>query len=622
MASLPRCHRATVAALAMLATVPTTHAAKFWTEPGTCIDGSKTCIDVHMQGEIVKGDNARFNKAVAKVPKGKATIYLDSVGGEFLEGFPIAKTVRRQNWNTYVDHYCTSMCADIWLAGNVRYYRRLAQIGFHTVSQWAGKGSTAGVEWRGKYWVRNVVDDALVLKFFQEIGISAKTGRILLAPDLGHLTWVNGWGSDPALVASLDIKMTMWPKDPPNVVTVPATLASKLDSNLALKDQHLIPVDANGHPFPPAQRIAPQPVGQPPAQQSAPLQPEPQTATGPLIKPKIADRFDQPSSTEQPVAAVAQSVVLYDEDPSDPKGKQYVGSVVWRTEPVKASSGRPSDIAVRADIEVPDRKFKMTMSFRRNTISSLPASHTVELTFILPPDFAGGGVSNVTDILMKANEQARATPLAGLAVKVTDSFFLVGLSNVDADRSRNIQLLKERSWLEVSLVYANQRRAIIAIEKGAPGERAFKDALTAWGEDYPTASTAPQPVGQPPAQSDTAKPANSPVSSPVKQRTASSGARTSVQTYYSLTPDCNQNGTITVQVLKQPSQGTLEIVRDRGFTNYPADNIRAKCNAQEVELTRVWYKSNADFKGRDQAQLEAFFTSGNSIETTLQITVK
>ena len=105
-------------------------------------------------------------------------------------------------------------------------------------------------------------------------------------------------------------------------------------------------------------------------------------------------------------------------------------------------------------------------------------------------------------------------------------------------------------------------------------------------------------------------------------RIALSDARTSVKTYYHLTPDCNQGGTITVRVLKQPSQGTLEVARDRGFTNYAADNIRAKCNAQEVELTRVWYKSNADFKGRDQAQLEAFFTSGTSIKTTLQITVK
>ena len=110
---------------------------------------------------------------------------------------------------------------------------------------------------------------------------------------------------------------------------------------------------------------------------------------------------------------MAQRVVLYDEDPSDPKGKQYVGSVIWRTEQIKASAGQKADIAVRADIEIPDRKFKMTMSFRRNTDTSLPASHTAELTFILPPDFSGGGVGNVPGILMKSNEQARGTPLAG-----------------------------------------------------------------------------------------------------------------------------------------------------------------------------------------------------------------
>ena len=203
--------------------------------------------------------------------------------------------------------------------------------------------------------------------------------------------------------------------------------------------------------------------------------------TSPLAKPKIPDRVGQPSSSEQ-VAPVAQRVVLYDEDPADPKGKQYVGSVIWRTEQIKAAAGQKPDMAVRADIDIPDRKFKMTMSFRRNTDTSLPASHTAELTFILPPDFAGGGVSNVPGILMKSNEQARGTPLAGLAVKVTDGFFLVGLSNVDADRARNLQLLKERSWFDVPLVYVNQRRAIIAIEKGAPGERAFNDAFAAWGE--------------------------------------------------------------------------------------------------------------------------------------------
>jgi hypothetical protein len=196
-------------------------------------------------------------------------------------------------------------------------------------------------------------------------------------------------------------------------------------------------------------------------------------------RPKITDRVGQPGT--QQVAPVAQRVVLYDEDPSAPQGKQYVGSVIWRTEAVKGAAGQPADIGVRADIDVPERKFKMSLSIRRNTDASLPASHTAELTFMLPPDF-GATVANVPGILMKSNEQARGTPLAGLAVKVTDGFFLVGLSNVEADRSRNLQLLKERSWFDIPLVYSNQRRSIVAIEKGAPGERAFNEAFTAWGQ--------------------------------------------------------------------------------------------------------------------------------------------
>jgi hypothetical protein len=198
----------------------------------------------------------------------------------------------------------------------------------------------------------------------------------------------------------------------------------------------------------------------------------------PADRPKITDRVGQPGTT---IAPVAQRVVLYDEDPAEPQGKQYVGQVVWRTENVAGPNGT-TDIAVRADIDIPDRKFKAALTIRRNNDTSLPASHTVEMTFQLPPDFAGGGVSNVPGVLMKSNEQTRGTPLAGLAVKVTDNFFLIGLSNVEADRGRNLQLLKERSWFDIPLVYANQRRAIVALEKGAPGERAFGDAFNVWGQ--------------------------------------------------------------------------------------------------------------------------------------------
>jgi hypothetical protein len=129
-------------------------------------------------------------------------------------------------------------------------------------------------------------------------------------------------------------------------------------------------------------------------------------------------------------------------------------------------------------VEIPERKLAMTWTLRRNADPGLPASHTVEVMFKLPADFSSGGVSNVPGILMKEAAQSRGVPLAGLAVKVTNGFFLIGLSASDADR--NLQLLRERSWFDIPLVYNNNRRAILALEKGMPGERAFAEVFQAW----------------------------------------------------------------------------------------------------------------------------------------------
>ena len=88
-----------------------------------------------------------------------------------------------------------------------------------------------------------------------------------------------------------------------------------------------------------------------------------------------------------------------------------------------AGPGQPPELAIRADVEVPERKLAMTWSFRRNTDKGLPATHTVEIMFKLPADFPAGGISNVPGILMKQAESTGGVPLAGLAVKVTPGFF-------------------------------------------------------------------------------------------------------------------------------------------------------------------------------------------------------
>jgi hypothetical protein len=68
--------------------------------------------------------------------------------------------------------------------------------------------------------------------------------------------------------------------------------------------------------------------------------------------------------------------------------------------------------------------------------------------FKLPADFPGGGIANVPGILMKQAEQTRGVPLAGFAVKVTPQFYIIGLC--DADTDKGLELLKERSWLDIA----------------------------------------------------------------------------------------------------------------------------------------------------------------------------
>ena len=199
-----------------------------------------------------------------------------------------------------------------------------------------------------------------------------------------------------------------------------------------------------------------------------------------LLTPQLKS-VPQPATSQESTPPATQHVALYEEDSNDPQGKRFVGSAIWRTETVSPGAGLAPELVVRADIKIPDRGMTVTLSLRRNTDKALPASHTIEIMFNLPADFPGGGIANAPGVLMKQTEKARGTPLAGLSVKVTNGF-LIGLSAIDADRQRNIQLLKDQEWFDLPIVYTNGSRAIIAVEKGTSGDRAFANAFAAWGK--------------------------------------------------------------------------------------------------------------------------------------------
>jgi hypothetical protein len=188
------------------------------------------------------------------------------------------------------------------------------------------------------------------------------------------------------------------------------------------------------------------------------------------------------SSGAQQAPQVAQRAVLYEADANDPQGKRFAGSAVWRTETVSPGPGLAPELVVRADITIPERHMTVTWSLRRNTDKSLPASHTIEINFSLPPDFPGGGISTVVGVLFKNIEGAPGTPLAATSVKVNDTYFLIGLSADATLEQHNLQLLKDDEWFDIPIVYKSGAKALLAIQRGPPGDHAFADAFAAWKE--------------------------------------------------------------------------------------------------------------------------------------------
>jgi hypothetical protein len=180
-----------------------------------------------------------------------------------------------------------------------------------------------------------------------------------------------------------------------------------------------------------------------------------------------------------------QLAVLHEEDPADPAGKRYAGSVVWRTETIQ-HPGETPDIAVLADIEIPERNLKVAISFGRNRDPYLSANHKIEINFAVPPKFGEESVGYVQSVRMRPGEKARYVTLASPSLEgapknaakpISQGFVVFGLSDLAYNQ---LQLIEERSWFDMLLFHNNGRWAILTIESGASGREIFEKAFTAW----------------------------------------------------------------------------------------------------------------------------------------------
>ncbi len=176
------------------------------------------------------------------------------------------------------------------------------------------------------------------------------------------------------------------------------------------------------------------------------------------------------------VAARAAMLVAVAADPQKPAVS--LGSVVWSVIP--AAAGQPASVAVKAEADIPDLKMHAVMTMRKNNDPSLPASHTIELRITFADGADIKGIKDMRVPMMRRDDPPAQDALSGVRVKISDSYFLIGLNRGDAEIAHNIDLIANRGWFDFPMLLGDDRIAKLTFEKGADGERIVNDALAAW----------------------------------------------------------------------------------------------------------------------------------------------
>lgn len=235
------------------------------------------------------------------------------------------------------------------------------------------------------------------------------------------------------------------------------------------------PAPPSDTPAPPASSDTSAPAQQPstPADNSGAAQPSTSAPTAPPA--------DTQSSTDNTqVAPGPATATLYEEgEVPGSRGGAFTGDVTWTMTRESVGGGAPEPL-VRAVIDIPEKSMKVTLVVRQNRDAALPASHLVEISFDLGPKFNGGGIQGVPGIIMKRTSEDRGDALLGASARVSDNLFWIALSSSQADKARNLELLGDREWIDVPMVFTNGKRAILTVRKGTTGDAAMKEALAAW----------------------------------------------------------------------------------------------------------------------------------------------
>ncbi|MBX3569535.1 MAG: hypothetical protein KF914_15850 [Rhizobiaceae bacterium] len=261
--------------------------------------------------------------------------------------------------------------------------------------------------------------------------------------------------------------------------------------------------DTSGQPAPaapaPADQAAAAPAdapaaaADPSAEAPADAVPPADTATAPDAAPaadtapladaaagEAAPASPAPTAGTAQALPVGQRAIFYEERTNVAEASAEPGNIVWSIVQESPGGDLPPEPAIRAEATIPGKDVQLRMTIRRNADRSLPASHIIEMIFLTPQGFEGGGIDNVLRVSLKGSEQEAGSPLLGIPAKIADGFFLIALNDAKPDIAANTSLLGRQSWIDVPVQYKSGRRALFTMEKGIPGTKVFDEALKAW----------------------------------------------------------------------------------------------------------------------------------------------
>ena len=205
---------------------------------------------------------------------------------------------------------------------------------------------------------------------------------------------------------------------------------------------------------------------------------------------RLGGATTETSTAEQAVAAIdpaaaagSQSLLLEASDNGTTGAVPFSGTVDWSKG--TDETGLPTLVG---KANIPARNLSVELLIRKNSDPSLPASHLMEINFTVSDSFIGGSIAGLPGVLLKNEELVQGAPLVGASARVVGNSFLFALSAASEDNTANTNLLTTRKWMDLALIYASGKRAIITLEKDAAAQAMFTEVFAAWG-------AAPQSAG-------------------------------------------------------------------------------------------------------------------------------